>query len=293
MTYQIVRAMVEAHVNRNDSWFKSLVNQFAAKQRDEKKRVALLNPLRKLDDLPADVAALIRETQPVSTDDLVLPTGVRHQLNEIGRELRNREVLTERGLRPRSRLLFHGPPGNGKTSCAAAIAGGLGLRAFTVEMSSVISSYIGETGKLLAKALRVLDAGHTLVLDEIDAVAASRTSSNSSASREYNTMVAALLGALDRPMGGVLVATTNRLDIIDPAIVRRFDAVVEFPAPTVEQMESLARKLGAKFGVPPMEVSVATCRNFDDVEKTVRRVACRRVLDEVERRAPMIVESNQ
>src|SRR5690606_8117480 len=138
-----------------------------------------------------------------------------------------------------------------------------------------------------------LEAGQVLILDEVDAVGSERSGGSDGATREYNTMVASLLGALDRPMGGGLVATTNRLDIIDPAIVRRFDAVVEFPAPTVEQMESLARKLGAKFGVPPMEVSVATCRNFDDVEKTVRRVACRRVLDEVERRAPMIVESNQ
>lgn len=283
MTYRTIRALVEAHVNQNDFEFKSLVQKIAAKQRDEQKRAALLDPLRKLDDIPSDVATLVREVQPTSINDLVLLPRVQRQLNEIGRELRHREELQKHNLKVQSRLLFYGPPGNGKTSCAAAIAGWLGIRAFSLELSSVINSYLGETGKLLAKALRVLNSGHMLIIDEIDAIATSRTRDDGAVSREYNTIVAAFLAALDKPNGGILIATTNRFDIIDSAIVRRFDATVKFPAPSIELMNRLVEKLCTKFNVPAMEVSIADCKNFDDVEKAVQRIACRRALDKIEK----------
>jgi SpoVK/Ycf46/Vps4 family AAA+-type ATPase len=99
------------------------------------------------------------------------------------------------------------------------------------------------------------------------------------AGKEANSIVNTMLTLLDRTKHGIIIATTNRPDILDPALLRRFDEQIEFPAPSPEQMRSLASKLCEGFGVPPVDVS--SCANFDEVTKRCETEARRAVMREL------------
>jgi SpoVK/Ycf46/Vps4 family AAA+-type ATPase len=200
-------------------------------------------------------------------------------LDELVVELEYRDQLAARNLAPRSRLLFYGPPGNGKTSCASAIASALGLDAYVVSLPDLVSQYIGGTGANLGKLFDGLNPNRVVVFDELDAIGSSRGDSNTGSSKEQNATVNVMLTLMDRAQG-IIIATTNRLEIIDPALKRRFDESVHFPAPSVEQMRSLAVKVSAPHAVTAPDVD--DCANFDEVTKRclthARREAMRQIL---------------
>jgi SpoVK/Ycf46/Vps4 family AAA+-type ATPase len=228
---------------------------------------------------PANISNLLHALPEVGFAELLLEPALQLCLDEIVTEIEYRDDLLARKLRPRSRLLFHGPPGNGKSSSGAALAKALGMHAYGVSLPRVIDKYVGATGQHLGELFDSLRPGMVVVFDELDAVGAHRGSADQAASKEFNGIVNTLLTLMDRNRDGVLIATTNRIDIIDPALLRRFDEHVEFPAPTSQQMASLAAKLCAEHGVEP--VDVADCRNFDEVTKRVQREARRIVMREI------------
>lgn len=129
------------------------------------------------------------------------------------------------------RALFKGPSGTGKTLGARHLAMAIGRPLHRLDLSLVVSKWIGETEKNLEKAFQgaeALDA--VLLLDEGDALLAPRTGVGSSNDRYANLETNFLLQRIES-FDGILVATTNAFDRIDPAFLRRFDAVVEFPLP--------------------------------------------------------------
>jgi hypothetical protein len=217
-----------------------------------------------------------------SLDALVLPDWLRVQLDEVALEIDYREQLDERGLRPRSRLLFTGPPGCGKTSAASGLATRCSMAAYAVSLPRIIEGYVGATSKNIATMFDSLRDGTVIVLDEIDAIGAMRGGADQAAAKEYNGIVNTLLTLLDRRRGGVLVATTNRIDILDAALVRRFDEVMEFPSPTDEQKLELAASLASRHEVdPPPRAMVRECQHFAAVEQLVEREARRAVMREI------------
>lgn len=215
----------------------------------------------------------------VSFPDLLLEERLQDQLDEVVVELEYAEHLRERGLRARNRLLFHGPPGNGKTSAAAALANAMGVKAYCVSIPDVIDKYVGSTSQNLNAIFKSIREGMVVVFDEIDAVGAERGGGDGSADKEKNSVINTMLMLLDRHKSGVIVGTTNRPDILDPALRRRFDESLLFPEPTVEQMRNLAAKLcdGFRTGA----VHVADCMNFDEVTKRVTQAARREVMAEI------------
>src|SRR5690606_33469556 len=112
----------------------------------------------------------LRPIPQVSFEDLLLPGAIQACLEEIVEELEYRTHLAERGLDARSRLLFHGPPGNGKTSTAAAVANALGVEAYVVSIPEVLSIFVGGTSKQLGALFREIRDGMVVVLDELDAI---------------------------------------------------------------------------------------------------------------------------
>ena len=222
---------------------------------------------------------LLERLEPVSFVDLLAEPHIQAALDELVIELEYREELAARKLRARNRLLFWGPPGNGKTSHAAALGSALNVPAYGVSLPRVISKYLGETGQNLGKLFDGLRENSLIVFDEIDAIGSSRGKVDQAAGKEANSMVNTLLTLLDRCKRGVLVATTNRPDILDAALLRRFDEVIEFPAPSAQQMRALAQKLCEGFGVPTVEVGA--CINFDEVAKRCETEARRIVMREI------------
>lgn len=239
---------------------------------------------RKPEVLSASSSGLLqRVSNGLTFPDLLLPPDLQEQLDEIVEELEYGVELRNRGLAPRSRLLFHGPPGNGKTSVASALANALGASVSTVYIPELVSQYVGGTGGNLGRIFSEIRNGMVVVFDEIDAIGGERSGRAEGATAERNGIVNTLLTLFDLNKTGIIVATTNRLDIIDPALRRRFDETLLFPSPTEAQKESLATKLCRDFGIDPVEVS--DCENFDAVTKRVRTEARRIVMAEIRARA--------
>jgi SpoVK/Ycf46/Vps4 family AAA+-type ATPase len=224
-------------------------------------------------------SSFVQPLEPVSFEDLVLESELQLMLDEISTEIEYSEELQARKLRPRNRLLFFGPPGDGKTSSAAALATALDLRAYGVSIPRLVGSHLGETGSNLGKLFEELRDGRLIVFDEIDAIGGERGTVAQACDKEMNATVNTLLTLMDRHRDGVLVATTNRPDILDPALLRRFDEQIEFPPPSLVQKRNLAEKLCAKFDVPVVDVS--DCLNFDAVAKRCETEARRVVMAEL------------
>jgi SpoVK/Ycf46/Vps4 family AAA+-type ATPase len=132
------------------------------------------------------------------------------------------------------KALFSGGPGTGKTMAAEVIAGSLGLDLFRVDLSSVVSRWVGETEKNLREIFDAAEGGTAVVLfDEADALFGSRGEVKQAQDRFANQEVSFLLQRLE-VFEGCAILTTNLQENIDEAFLRRFGAVVEFPMPNPE-----------------------------------------------------------
>lgn len=277
-----IRALVKAHYDRDEYRFGAYVHQIAAREKNEARRHELKALADRVHEVPAEAKPLICDVMPVQFDELVLPDSVAFELEQVALELEHATELEARGIGARRRLLFHGPPGNGKTSAAAALAARLNRTAYIASLPAIVGSHLGESSGRLSKLMIALAAPIVLVLDEIDAIGGERGASKDGAGREYNLIANTLLTLLDQHRAGVLVATTNRLDMLDPALVRRFDDAIEFPAPDTEQMAELARRLCDRLGVEFTVKHMATdAESFDAVTKHVMRVVRRSALTQI------------
>jgi hypothetical protein len=188
-----------------------------------------------------------------SWEDLILPPKVIAQLKHLENYLAQQETVMFRWggqkVRPRGygiKALFTGAPGTGKTMCAEVIAGSLGLDLFKVDLSSVISRWVGETEKNLKEIFDAAEGGSSVILfDEGDALFGSRGDTKSAQDKFANQEVSFLLQRLE-VFEGCAIITTNLAENIDEAFLRRFGAVVEFPLPTKEERYQLWNRM-----IPP------------------------------------------
>lgn len=173
--------------------------------------------------------------------DLVLPGALVDQLQSIADEFHRWDELDRHGVPRRQRLLLHGPPGCGKTSVAEALAAEMGLPLMVVRLDSVVSSYLGETASNLHRIFDYARSGAwVLLFDEFDALGKARD--DPSEHGEIKRVITAFLQMLDGFRGNsLLVAATNHERLLDPALWRRFDEVLDFPRPTVHQIRKLLR----------------------------------------------------
>jgi len=196
-------------------------------------------------------ATLLRTVHTL--DDVVVTGAVARKLDELVARIRHREeVVYDWGFGHRHDdveglvALFHGPPGTGKTMTAAAVAKHAGLAAYRVDLSALVSKYIGETEKQLARIFdRSARQRCVLVFDEADAVFGTRTAISDSHDLYANQTVSYLLSRVESHPGIVLL-TTNLLSNIDDAFRRRIHVVIEFPTPGVGERVRLWRDV-----VPP------------------------------------------
>jgi AAA+ superfamily predicted ATPase len=179
-----------------------------------------------------------RITTPLEWDDLVLDAATAKQVELIARWVEHSNTLMEdwglaRRLKPGFRCLFHGPPGTGKTLTTGLLGKRFGVPVYRVDLSLVVSKWIGETEKNLATLFdQALGRGWILFFDEADSLFGKRGESNSANDRSANQQIAYLLQRLeDYP--GLAILATNQRDYIDEAFARRFQSSVRFPMPDV------------------------------------------------------------
>jgi SpoVK/Ycf46/Vps4 family AAA+-type ATPase len=188
---------------------------------------------------------LARHIEPrYGWEDIVLPPDGFAQLREMCARARHQMTVLEQwgygrkhARRRGTTALFAGPPGTGKTMAAEIVAGALGLDLYRIDLSAVVSKYIGETEKNLERIFRAADQGDAVLLfDEADAIFGKRSEVRDARDRYANVEVAYLLQRLE-VYEGLAVLTTNLRGNIDEAFVRRLDCVLEFPLP--EEAERL------------------------------------------------------
>jgi SpoVK/Ycf46/Vps4 family AAA+-type ATPase len=156
-------------------------------------------------------------------------------------EQRQQDNLRSEGFRPLRRLLLVGAPGTGKTLSASAIAGELHLPLFTIRLDGLITKFMGETAAKLRLVFEALAQTRGVYLfDEVDALAGERARPNDVG--EIRRVLNSFLQFLEQDdSDSLLVAATNHPQLLDQAIFRRFDAVVEYPLPTADVVRDVIR----------------------------------------------------
>jgi len=174
-------------------------------------------------------------------NDIVLSAANVRVLLGLTKEFRRADDVRRHGLPVRSKLLFCGPPGCGKTLCAEVFAAELGLPLFVVKLDRLISSYLGETAANVRKVFEFARKQPCILfLDEFDALARSRDDSGEH--NELRRVVNSLLLFIDRIQPkGFLIAATNLDQALDPAVWRRFDEVIWFEKPDRPMIERFLR----------------------------------------------------
>ena len=178
--------------------------------------------------------AVIREEK-----DIILSDATKSALDEILMEHNRADVLRSFGMNPAQKLLFCGPPGCGKTLAAEVIAHSLSMPLVLVRLDSLISSFLGETAANLRKVFDYVASQPVVALfDEFDALTKDR--GDSADHGELKRSVNAVLQMMDGYRGeSILIATTNYESLLDKAVWRRFDEILRFEPPSLEQIKRL------------------------------------------------------
>ncbi len=207
---------------------------------------------------------------------LLLPLPAQEGGRQLIEEHVRADVLRAHGYEPRHRVLLSGPPGNGKTSFAEAVAEALGLPFFVVRYDALIGSYLGETNARLRKLFDyVRTRPSVLFFDEFDAIGKERGDTHETG--EIKRVVSFLLMQLDQlPSYVIVIAATNHAELLDRAVWRRFQLRLALPAPDKEQVEIfldrvisqwpdqprlLPRVLGTKLGSVSYAEAIDFCQN--------------------------------
>ncbi|MFF3567938.1 AAA family ATPase [Nocardia jiangxiensis] len=267
-----VKALVKSHGEGDSSRFYSVALQVAAgAARNGQNRFAqdlrdLVDVLRTQDNHRqaspvvsvaqprGELAQLLTVSYPdLVGSDLVLEESVRSRLDRVLREQRQGDRLRSHGYLPMRRLLLTGPPGTGKTMTAHVLAGELHLPLFQVRLDGLITKFMGETA---AKLRLIFDAlAHTrgvYLFDEIDALAGERGSANDVG--EIRRVLNSFLQFLEMDQSDSLViAATNHPQLLDRAIFRRFDTVIDYPLPSPSVARQVIRNRLANVGVGRLE----------------------------------------
>ena len=266
-TAEQLKALIRSHAQGDEERFLAIALQVAATAaRQGHGRLA--TELRELvDDSRAKRKAVTRPTAPTPLvqprgelvgilsvgypktrlADLVLDPAIRERLRRILLEHRQQHKLLEHGLRPRRHILLAGPSGCGKTMTASALAGEMSLPLFTIVLEGLITKFMGETAaklRLVFDAIR--ETRGVYLFDEFDAIGGRRSAGNDVG--EIRRVLNSFLQLIEQDDSDALViAATNHPQLLDAALFRRFDDVIEYDVPTAELSLNLMQSRLAGF----------------------------------------------
>ena len=234
--------------------------------------------------IPTSIHDLFFELTPKQQiDELILPENVIAACRDLVEEHCRRDLLRSHNLSPRNRILLAGPPGNGKTSLAEALANALMVPLVVARYDGLIASYLGETASRLRRLFdHVRTRACLLFFDEFDTIGKERGDSHETG--EIKRVVSSLLLQIDSlPTHVVVVTATNHPELLDRAVWRRFQLRLELPPPTRTQIEryfaAIESRLNFSLGVSPSTLAQKLGgANFSELEDFAADVARRYVL---------------
>lgn len=252
-----LKALVKSHLDDDDQRFISVAMQVAAHEAkqghgklaeelraliDEAKRRRGIGQPIPISRPKGDLANLLSVSYPkLRLNDMILERALAQQIQRIIREHRHAARLLSHGLSPRRKLLLVGPPGTGKTMSAGVLSGELGLPLCQVRLGGLITKYMGETA---AKLRQIFEATNNTrgvyFFDEFDAIGSHRGATNDVG--EIRRVLNSFLQMIEQDRShSLIIAATNHPEILDRALFRRFDDVLDYELPDVKQIADLLK----------------------------------------------------
>jgi len=285
---------------------RSTIEALAAEERSKQHHVLAerlldnlkLIPLRivKSEVFTDELSSLLLEITPSrQLEDLFLSPDVISHCKQFIEEQHRRDELRSHNLEPRHKILLAGPPGNGKTSLAEAIAEALYLPLLVVRYEGLFGSYLGETSKRLNKLLEYTAARDcVLFFDEFESIGKERNDPHELG--EVKRLVSSLLVQIDRlPSNVIVVAATNHPETLDRAVWRRFEIQMELPMPTDDQIQiwvhNFENRIGRKIIGFKKTCSALKNHSFADIELFTLDVHRRLVLADDDAKFEAIIMS--
>lgn len=251
-TIEQLKALMRAHFENNDERFRTIVLQIAAHEAKlghttsarEIKEIAQspkYGNKNRIIKLNSKLDALEHKYVEVKLADLVVSEDLELKIKRVLKEYIKKDILWKNGLKNRSKILLAGNPGTGKTMTASIIARELNLPLYVIQIDRLITKYMGETSVKLRQVFeQIAEVRGVYLFDEFDAIGSDRSFDNDVG--EMRRILNSFLQYIeDDDSYSIIIAATNNPSLLDNALFRRFDDVLEYKLPDVLQIERLLR----------------------------------------------------
>jgi len=249
-TIEQVKALIRAHFDSNDEKFKTVVLQIAAHEAKvghtasaREIKDIIQNPKylskSKVVKLNNRLDILEQRIINVTLSDLIVSTEIEDKIKRVINEYHKKDILRKNGLMNRSKVLLAGDPGTGKTMTASVIANELYLPLYVIQFDRLITKYMGETSAKLRQVFDYINEIRGVYLfDEFDAIGSDRSLDNDVG--EMRRILNSFLQNLEQNEShSIIISATNNPNMLDKALFRRFDDVMEYKNPDAEQITRL------------------------------------------------------
>lgn len=253
--YNEILSLAKAWELKDNQLFKTRLSQIIATEKIKKSsqlKDRFIEELEKISlrKISPSVTRKLEENGEIknpqkSISELIITPLIQKKYNQIIWSHENKEVLNKHNFNPITKILLKGETGNGKTSFAESLAFGLNLPIYLVKYSSLLDSYLGKTQTNLQNVFKTVnDINCVLFFDEFDSIGIDRHSEDVG---EIKRIVNSLLLEMDGLSANVVfIAATNCPELLDRAVYRRFEEVIEFPAPNLESAKRMVEYLQKK-----------------------------------------------
>lgn len=251
-------SLIKSHYNNEPERFTTMALQIAAHEA-KLGHTLVANEIKSIIDKAKDVKnktkafvpdlqGLILENVPVvNLVDLIAPEDIKSKITRIISEFVQRDKLRKHDLENRRKILLSGPPGTGKTFTASVIANELNLPLYTILMDKMVTKFMGETSAKLRQVFDLIEQRRGVYLfDEFDAIGGERSRDNDVG--EMRRVLNSFLQFIERDNSeSLIIAITNNKALLDQALFRRFDDVILYNLPSIDEKRALLKNRLAQF----------------------------------------------